>query len=545
MLDASMRWTRGAGETCLRPAGIALGLLGVLAPMAVFRLVDADEGTFVLAARLVMEGALPHHDFFYPYTPLLPYVYGGWRMIAGESWYAARALSVVLTAGIGVLVYVHAARVSGRTVVGAIAVTLWCFHGFTLGWLPLVKTYTLSTFLLVGAVVLLDGRWRKGWAQLAAGGLIGLAIGTRFYVGVVAAVLLLYTMRAAEGTRDRVESALRLALGVAVALAPNAAFALAGPDHFLFNVVGVHAIRSEWGLIGNLAQKAEVALTLVAPTGREGAASFQFTVLLALTGVLVVARWRRGEPIPVAAPVAAVLAAASFAPTPVHAQYFCAVVPFLGVTAALGLHEMGRLRSVQPALSSVRPLATAVVVLYVGAGGIEAYRYTVDGMQVPGVVSSADAPNWRIVNIEAVTREMEAQARTVDGRVLSWWPGYFGSTRLRPVPRLENHNGLDFAERLGDRAEHYRFMSETEMRSLLSAREVEVVVLGNWAFGARQAYRTVLSASGYRLVRRIVDTEIYRLEAPARSLPDRPDPRASVAEEGRVRRWPQSRAAAP
>jgi hypothetical protein len=55
------------------------------------RLVDPDEGAYLLAAKLVMEGKSLFTDFFWPQMPLLPYAYGAWMKFFGTNWYAARA----------------------------------------------------------------------------------------------------------------------------------------------------------------------------------------------------------------------------------------------------------------------------------------------------------------------------------------------------------------------------------------------------------------------------------------------------------------------
>src|SRR5262249_13938397 len=80
-----------------RPA-VVYGLLVILmaavfVPVSFLRLVDGDEGTYLLVSRLVADGRVPYHDFFYPQMFLLPYVYGAWMKVVGYSWYAARLLS--------------------------------------------------------------------------------------------------------------------------------------------------------------------------------------------------------------------------------------------------------------------------------------------------------------------------------------------------------------------------------------------------------------------------------------------------------------------
>src|SRR3989449_10482818 len=109
----------------VRPA-VIYGLLAILmaavfVPMSLYRIVDGDEGTYLLVSRLVAEGQLPYHDFFYPQMFLLPYVYGAWMKLVGYSWYGARLLSAVFSVMLGLLVYRQTALVAGGPARGGAA----------------------------------------------------------------------------------------------------------------------------------------------------------------------------------------------------------------------------------------------------------------------------------------------------------------------------------------------------------------------------------------------------------------------------------------
>src|SRR2546430_9094421 len=108
----------------VRPA-VIYGLLAILmaavfVPMSLYRIVDGDEGTYLLVSRLVAEGQLPYHDFFYPQMFLLPYVYGAWMKLVGYSWYGARLLSAVFSVMLGLLVYRQTALVAGGPAPGGV-----------------------------------------------------------------------------------------------------------------------------------------------------------------------------------------------------------------------------------------------------------------------------------------------------------------------------------------------------------------------------------------------------------------------------------------
>src|SRR5947199_345829 len=142
---------------------LAILMAAVFVPMSFFRLIDDDEGAYLLVSRLVVEGRLPYHDFFYPQMFLLPYVYGAWMKLVSYSWYGARVLSAVFSIALGVLVCRQAARLAGARRWGVLAVVLFTFSSLAFGWYPLVKTFVLPTLFLFAAYAVLSSasRWRR------------------------------------------------------------------------------------------------------------------------------------------------------------------------------------------------------------------------------------------------------------------------------------------------------------------------------------------------------------------------------------------------
>ena len=78
---------------------VFVSLSAVFVSLGLVRLVVRDEGFYLLAADLVMRGERPYLDFFYPQTPLLPYLYGAWLRLFGHTWVAARVFRT------GILMY--------------------------------------------------------------------------------------------------------------------------------------------------------------------------------------------------------------------------------------------------------------------------------------------------------------------------------------------------------------------------------------------------------------------------------------------------------
>jgi hypothetical protein len=134
----------------------------VLEPLALLRFVDGDEGVYAYAGRLALHGELPYRDFFYEQTPLLPYVYGSWGAVVGDSWYSLRTFSVLAAVGVGVLLYLHL-RTDVGVVPALLAVAIYAGSALVFGFFTLVKTFALSGLLVFAAYVLAASgrRWAR------------------------------------------------------------------------------------------------------------------------------------------------------------------------------------------------------------------------------------------------------------------------------------------------------------------------------------------------------------------------------------------------
>lgn len=503
-------------------AAVALLLAAVFVPLGLTRLVDADEGIYLVNARQVLDGELPFHDFHWPQMFLTPYLYAGWMAIAGVGWYSARTFSALLAVLLGVALYHHVAVTTGRRSWAALAALLFGSSSLAFAWLPLVKTYpfgTLALFLSASVLAWAPDRWR----YVLCGLCVGLAVDTRLYVVAVVPVLALAALREPA---PRAELG-RFALGLGLALLPNVWFMLLDPEVFFFNIVGHHSVRSPRGLIGDLPQKVVALGNMLGINGSFGATSFQFTLLfmanLAWLGVCLARRVR----IPLSLQLAGAMLVVSLLPTPTYGQYFSMFVPFL----VLGAIELAawiageiRARTTDESRASgalLRPLGAVLAVLvsvYVAVAPIDVWWFTRGGDIVPGVFTRANATNWTIPTINAVGRAVDDAMPPGGAAAISWWPGYFVETRARVAPLLENPNTMWLATRLRpDQIARYKFMSHDELVRQIRAREVPMVVLGNWPgppAEGRALYRNLVTQSGYALVRRVGDTEIYRWHAP-------------------------------
>jgi len=515
-----------AGAFCARPL-VAYGCVGVLlalifVPMSIFRLVDADEGTYLLVSKLVMDGKLPYHDFFYPQMPLLPYVYGVWMKIFGPSWYAARLLSSLFAIGLGLVLYHHVRHLTEKPALGLVAVVLFAFSSLSLGWYSVAKAFAFSTFMLFSGYAVLFSRFAR-WKYFFSGLLLGLAVDTRLYLVVVVPAIILEALRQEATSRGRSAQLARFGVGLIIALLPNEFFFLIDPDTYIFNNIVVHAIRlGDQGLIGALPQKFSLALQMLGINSTDGSTGFQLTCLLVLNAALVVSSLTLRERLPLSVIITLLLVLVSLLPTPTYAQYFCVAVPFLAVNATLLIARIARgtVPAANPVGRPLIPLLVSFVALYVLASPLDAYRYTWSGDGVPGIYTRHNAINWHIGTIREVSRLLDQESRDTTDVALSWWPGYFIESKTSILPKLESHIALLYSPMLNTaELAKYNFMSYDELLWNIGTHRAPVVVLGNWVANLKPWYRAALLRSGYVMTRKVGDTEIYRWRPPLQRMP--------------------------
>jgi hypothetical protein len=442
--------------------------------MALLRFVDGDEGVYAYAARLAVHGYVPYRDFFYEQTPLMPYVYGAWSAVTGESWPAVRLLSVAISIGVGALLFEHLRRRVGLTPALS-ALLVYVGSGLVFGYFTIVKTFALSSLLIFGAYALAA----SGRAWPVAGALLGLAVDTRL---LLAAVLPVFAVAAFRARR-----LLGLTAGFAAAATPVLVLLALYPDAFFFDNVRYHSLKSPHGLVGNLHEKLQTAATLLGLEPTDRALGLQFA-LLVLAGVAALAWPRVRRAIPLALAIALSLGLVSFLPTPTYVQYFSLIVPFLAVAAA-------ELAALAPRL-----LLAGCLVAYLVPAIWAANRFTGHDPLLRPSISS----------VEDVARRVDSIASPRE-RVLSSWPGYLFGTHARALQDYTNQFAPVAAAKIRpSQARRFHVAAEAELERRIREREVAVVVYRNWVTSPPFAHwDAALRAGGYHLVATVQTARIY------------------------------------
>lgn len=481
-------------------AELAVGTLlaALLVPIALLRVVDGDEGSYLLASKLVAHGKVPYADFIYPQMPLLPYVYGALSVVFGESWYAVRLLSALFAVGLGLVLYRHC---RGRFGAGpaALGLVLYASSSLVFGWFTVAKTYALSTLLLFAAYTLVERRGEAAgrWAWIGAGAALALAVDTRLIF--VAAVPPFVWAALRDRSGRWFERLAPLAGGFALGILPAVGFFANDPRRFFFDNLQAQGTRSSEGLVGDLPQKARVAANLLGFGQTEGVVGPQFLLLVLAAAAGVAAVWIARRRVSLAVLLAVFLGAASFMPTPTYPQYFCIVIPFL-IVAALEVVEGVPGRVDRDLGLVLRVLVGAGVAAYVGLAAIDVVRYA-------RTHRTFDA---RISTVERVSAIVDANTRPGE-EVLASWPGYLFGSHARPVPGLEN----DFSPRNAStisaaKAHRYRMATIADVEGWIAERRTRLVVVRLWStLPPLPDWEGALAHSGYEQLAQVGSARVY------------------------------------
>jgi hypothetical protein len=482
------------------------------------RFIAGDEGFYLLASRLVMQHKVPYLDFFYQQAPLLPYVYGLWMKLAGMSWFSTRILSALLSTILGLLVYQHVCHETRKWAAGLAAVVLYISSTFVFAWFPIAKPFCLAALFLFGSYALVARLSPSSpWLVAVAGLLFGLSVDTRSYV-VVCAPLFLWWIFRRSSAPNGVGSVLWFLGGFAIGLGPALVLFVLSPDRFLFNNLGYHAIRTDAGLVGGWGTKIVIARRLLFGADDNG---FQFSLLSATSFAAILAsRMRRGSAL-LAFGTAVVLVIISFLPTPALVQYFCLCVPFLIVAAVCAISDyIGSLPEPQPKRIAV--LAAVALLAAFAASSVPSFRrYLFTGDHVIGLRGAADAHNWTLDDVSAVSAAIDQLAEPNE-KIASFWPGYILVSKADPYPGFENNFGRTIARKLTvEQRMKYHILSESGVEADFAAHTPRIVVLGNRTFMDRdprdvcddpdevRECGNILLSDGYTVVRTIGDASIF------------------------------------
>lgn len=379
---------------------------------------NSDEGWYLYASRLVMQGALPYRDFAYTQMPLLPYIYGVGQILHG-SVLIGRLTSVLLSIGTLVMCMVTARRFAGMR---ASAITALVFSALTfcVYYVSIVKTYALVAFCFAAALFFLSSERGHNFRCLVALAFALVAALVRVTAVFFAAPVLIYILLAAP-PKARVWALLETAAAGLLAVF----FLSADWDAARWNLVTSHL--SHWGN-SPLVDRLKDIFTLRLP---QAAQTFGPELVLAVAAVFFLLRFRgtrlwRRDPSPLFAFCAGIMlfAASNLVNGVWSTEYL--------VPAALGLIPviaiaMSRLYLEMPvALHSFAYGALAAVVFLLPIGESTQHTDLTGGRlplaeidRVANFVAQNSKPGDKVLALEALDVAVDADRPTLPGMTLA------------------------------------------------------------------------------------------------------------------------------
>ncbi|MBU2502048.1 glycosyltransferase family 39 protein [bacterium] len=456
---------------------VVVGLFAAgAALLAGTRPVDGDEGYYAGAARLTASGLVPYGDFFYPQTPVLPYVYAPFSGPGGGSLVGLRMVSVA-AAALGLLLLGSFLRrmYGSQSWLPVAGVLLVALDPHFLSWNVTVKTYALANLGVFGVLWALGRGWQTRSVRWFAGAgvMAGLVVGVRLLYAVWAGALVLavaVTYLVRERPR-RPGAVTGLIGGLVLGTAPVWGLLLRDPDRFMFNNLRYHVLRyspHDAPGAGPLDQGLD-ALAVFAGT----VATHPYLLvwlLLAGWGWREVRRGGEGSG-PHAWWAAGFLAytGTCLLPDPVYPQYFTAAWgPLLVPLAVRGLAAL-----LAPTRRRLRPwlVAGAVVVVLAGLSGFEL------GVRRTGMDT---AEVWSLDHQAKVAAAIERLTRPGDV-VLAFWSGYPFISGRGYLEGMENHFALGISEQLTlEQKIHYHVVGKELLMEAFTRQAPAAVVLGGW-----------------------------------------------------------------
>jgi Dolichyl-phosphate-mannose-protein mannosyltransferase len=449
---------------------------------ATVRRVDADEGFYTTAARLVWQGKIPYKDFFYQQAPLLPYIYSWIWAIRPNSLVAMRILSVVFCAAATSLWGLGLLRVKALPVKVALATFLTILlDPYWISWNVVVKTFSFSNLMISIVVVSLYAALHSGRSSwyFVAGLALGICASARSFYGPLIPVAVIWLLlRSRSHTNAPYRAAAMFAVGAFLGLSPMIFSFARDPQVFVFNNIRYHSLQA-----GYLPQNGSIVVGYQSlGTALLTYVGFIFVLLLGLhpyftiqavlAVVGIVSVWKSRKRVDRSYSEAGyrhfelvfvlmlVFTATSMIAFPPYDQYFITpLVPFFVPFLAEALRTtIARRKKIIFVLGALAPI------LFAYGLRREVWEYSRN-------------PEWKMNSYRKVTAAVESNSSASDV-VLSLFPGYVFESGRQYLPGLEDQFTFRIMDKIrDDQAARYHIVLKGDILDAVSRGVAQLIVI--------------------------------------------------------------------
>jgi len=233
-----------AGKHNLWPWIIIAVQLALLVFFAFNRLVDADEGFYLSAAREVAQGRALYSDFFYPQMPYLPYIFSIFSGHGFATLFATRLASVLMGLLTTLLFYGIIRKLTTDKTVIIIALLLYVFSGLVISWHSVAKTFAWTDFFLLGAFYSLILFLQSDKIRYLAicGVSMALAVNTRLVL--MPLIIIFFLPIIVNAGKQWLKKSIAYFIPLLAATIPTLLFFFSDTKRFVFDNFGFHLMRN-------------------------------------------------------------------------------------------------------------------------------------------------------------------------------------------------------------------------------------------------------------------------------------------------------------
>jgi hypothetical protein len=444
------------------------------------RFIAWDEGFYVIAGKLILEGKLPYRDFFYPQMPLLPYIYACWFGVVGTGWYETRIITGIF-AGSGVfLVWQIIHKRFGKSA-GLLGLWLmFCSH-FSFAWSTTAKAYGITMMLILLSYIFSTSKNINKKKIFISGLFLGLAVNTRLYVVALAIVPLISW--AFNDSKDFISRITWYGLGFLIGLLPGIIFLLLYPEQFWFNNIGYHLTRSKASLNRAIKVKEFMALKLFSFSKTKQFYGMEF---LLLTFFSILSIFKKNNS---ALWYGLILFLVSFTPTPTYLQYFCLAVPFLVIATVNYISELSN-------QTIKKTIVTYLILIFTLFGYHNINKFCFSGFGVPGIKSIERASEQTLYQVNYITKLIGNLPINSNEYIYSYWPGYLLESSLKIYIGTENHFGFNAAKNQSPIfKDKMRIIDNKDLLKALTNKNIKVAIVTERAL--TEKYADLISSKRY------------------------------------------------
>lgn len=398
------------------------------------RLIDRDEGFYLIAAQEVWNGRTLYIDFFFAQMPYLPFFFSPISGHGFTSLFIARVMGAFASLLTITLFARIICKITINNSVRTAMIFLFAFNALFITWHPTAKTYMFTDFFLMFSFLSFLYFLKTKLLKMVITTAIAIALAVNFR-SVFAPLIIFYAVAIFfNSPKDKVKNISIYFLSVIVVSIPTLYLLTLSPDHFFFDNIGFHTMRANWMTIGDgiinrittvgklLVNPQIVVILLVIFTYlfyKKNIDSKRIIKLIWFQSPTKLARW-----------IAIIITIIYLLPKPILQQYFMQAIPFALIASTKGLEYFFSESKIKLWKLSKKSIIRIIVVVY--ALGIIPYIVVF----IFGVREQDGSQNLK--NMYQMCSYI--QKESVNKLVLAEWPA---------VPLLAEVSNLDGLEFLG------------------------------------------------------------------------------------------------